>query len=48
MPQIHVLILGHSFIRRLQIFLRRNFNTPIAKHLSLEGDVLIRLHGIGG
>ena len=47
-PQILVLILGHSFICRLHDFLRRNLNTPIAKHLSLEGDLLIRRHVIGG
>ena len=47
-PQILVLILGHSFICRLLDFLRRNLNTPIAKHLSLEGDLLIRRHVIGG
>ena len=42
--QIIVLILGHSFICRLHDFLRRNLNTPIAKHLSLERDLLIRRH----
>ena len=42
------MILGHSFIRRLNDFLSCNFNTPIAEHLSLEGDLLIRWHGIGG
>ena len=31
-PQMLVLILGHSFICRLHDFLRRNLNTPIAKH----------------
>ena len=48
MPPIRVLILGHSFIRRVHDFLRRNFNTHIAKNLSLDGDLLIRWHGIGG
>ena len=48
MPPIRVLILGHSFIRRVHNFLRRNFNTHIAKKLSLDGDLLIRWHGIGG
>ena len=28
-------------------FLCRNFNARIAKHLSLDGDLLIRWHGIG-
>ena len=48
MPPIRVLILGHSFIRRVHDFLCRNFNAHIAKNLSLDGDLLIRWHGIGG
>ena len=48
MPPIRVLILGHSFICRVHDFLRRNFNRHIAKNLSLDGDLLIRWHGIGG
>ena len=46
MTPVRVLFLGHSFIRRLQDFLLRNFNTKI--NLSLEGDLVIRWHGIGG
>ena len=48
MPPIRVLILGHSFICRVHDFLCRNFNAHIAKNLSLDGDLLIRWHGIGG
>ena len=48
MPPIRVLILGHSFIRHVYDFFRRNFNTHIAKNLSLDDDLLIRWHGIGG
>ena len=48
MPPIRVLILGHSFIRRVHDFLCRIFNARIAKNLSLDGDLLIRWHGIGG
>ena len=40
--------MGHSFIRRVHDFLCRNFNAHIAKTLSLDGDLLIRWHGIGG
>ena len=47
MPPIRVLILGHSFIRRVHDFLCRNFNAHIAKNLSLDGDLLVRWHGIG-
>jgi len=36
MPPIFVLILGHSFIRRVHDFLRRNFNTHIAKKIKLR------------
>ena len=45
---VRVLFLGHSFIRRLHDFLLHNFNTKIATNLSLEGDIVIRWHGIGG
>ena len=48
MPPIRVLILGHSFIRRVHDFHCRNFNAHIAKNLSLDGDLLIRWHGTGG
>ena len=48
MPPIHVLILGHSFIRLVHDFLCRNFNAHIVKNLSLDGDLLIRWNGIGG
>ena len=48
MPLIRVLILGHSFIRRVHDFFHRNFNTHIANSLSLDDDLLIRWHGIGG
>ena len=48
MAPVHVLILGHLFIRRLDDFLLCNFNTKIATNLSLEGDLVIRWHGIGG
>ena len=47
MPPIRVLIVGHSFIRRVHDFLCRNFNAHIAKNLSLDGDLLVRWHGIG-
>ena len=48
MSPIRVLILGHSFIRRVHDFRLLNFNTHIAKKLSLDSDLLIRWHGIGG
>ena len=48
MAPVRVLVLGHSFIHRLHTFLLRNFNAQIVTNLSLQGDLLIRWHGIGG
>ena len=48
MQPIRVLILGHSYIRRVHDLLCRNFNAHIAKNLSLDGDLLIRWHRIRG
>ena len=48
MAPLRVLMLGHSFIRRLHTFLLRNFNAQIADNFSLPGDLVIRWHGIGG
>ena len=47
MPPICVLILGRSFIRHVKDFHCRNFNAHIAKNLSLDGNLLIKWHGIG-
>ena len=43
MLPIHVLILGHSFIRCVHDFLCHNSNTHIAKKLSLDGDLHLTL-----
>ena len=48
MAPLRVLILGHSFVRRLHTFLLRNFNAQIAENFSVPGDLVIRWHGIGG
>ena len=48
MPPIQVLILGHSFIRHVHDFLCRNFNAYNAENSSLDGNLLIKWHGIGG
>ena len=42
-----VLILGHSFGRRLSSDLRSNFDAHAAEHFNLLGDAVIHLHGIG-
>ena len=47
MAPVRVVILGHSFIRRLHTFLLPNFNSQIAKNLSLQGELNV-WHGIGG
>ena len=43
-----VLILGHSFVRRLSSDLRSNFDARAAEHFNLLGDAVIHLHGVGG
>ena len=40
-------ILNENPVRRVHDLLCRNFNAHIAKNLSLDGDLLIRWHGIG-
>ena len=48
MAPLRILILGHSFIRRLHVFLRQNFNEVFARNLHIDGDLSIKWHGIGG
>ena len=48
MGPLRILILGHSFIRRLHVFLRQNFNEVFARNLHIDGDLSIKWHGIGG
>ena len=43
MAPTQILILGHFFIGRLQVFLRQNF-----RNLHIDGDLSIKWHGIGG
>jgi len=43
-----VLILGHSFVRRLSSDLRSNVDARAAAHFNLFGDALIHLRGVGG
>ena len=43
-----VLILCHSFVRRLSSELRSNFDARAAEHFNLLGDAVIHLHGVGG
>ena len=47
MAPLKILILGHSFIRRLHVFLRQNFNEVFAINLHIDGDLSIKWHGIG-
>ena len=47
MAPLRILILGHSFIRRLHFFLRQNFNEVFARNLHIDGDLSIKWHGIG-
>ena len=43
-----VLILGHSFIRRLMDDLKSNFDPRATEDFHLSGDAMIHLHGVGG
>ena len=43
-----VLIMGHSFVRRLSSDLKSNFHARAVEHFYLWGDALIHLHGVGG
>ena len=48
MASLRLLILGHSFIRRLHVFLRQNSNEVFARNLHIDGDLSIKWHGIEG
>ena len=43
-----VLILGHSFVRRLKEDLQSNFDVRADKNFGLAGDAIIHMHGVGG
>ena len=43
-----VLILGHSFVKRLERDLRSHFDHRAHSHFKLEGTVSVHLHGVGG
>ena len=43
-----VLILGHSFVKRLERDLRCHFDHRAHSNFKLEGTVSVHLHGVGG
>ena len=43
-----VLILGHSFVRRLCSDLSSNLDTSASEHFDLLGDTTIHLHSVAG
>ena len=43
-----VLILGHSFVKRLKRDLRSNFDPRADCNFKLGGTVSVHLHGVGG
>ncbi|CAB4037442.1 Hypothetical predicted protein, partial [Paramuricea clavata] len=43
-----VLILGHSFVRRLRSDLHARFDEGAAKNFDLQGTAEIFMHGVGG
>ena len=44
----NVLILGHSFVKRLQRDMLSNFDARLDANFKLQGSALVHLHGIGG
>ena len=47
-PLPSVLVLGHSFIRRLRDDLRSRFDSRADGTFGLSDDAIVRLHGVGG
>ena len=43
-----VLILGHSFVRRLKSDLRARFDERASLNFGLEGTAEVLMHGVGG
>ena len=43
-----VLILGHSFVKRLQRDLKSNFDPRVDSNFKLQGTASVYLHGDGG
>ena len=44
----NVLILGHSFVKRLQRDMISNFDARVDANFKLHGSAIVHLHGIGG
>ena len=44
----NVLILGRSFVKRLQRDMRANFDARVDANFKLQGSTFVHLHGIGG
>ena len=43
------LILGHSFVRRMKVFLKNNAeNSSLNEHFDLENSCIVKLRGNGG
>ena len=43
----HVLIIGHSFVRRLKSDLRVQFDERASKNFELCGSAVVHMHGVG-
>ena len=48
MPALRILILGHSFIRRLRSFIERNHEYDLSLDFNLTEHVVVGWHGVGG
>ena len=44
----NILILGHSFVKRLQHDMLFNFDARVDANFKLQGSALVHLHGIDG
>ena len=47
-PKPHVLIMGHSFVRRFELFLSKGIDARVRQDLNLSHSVQITFLGVGG
>ena len=47
-PKPHVLIMGHAFVRRFELFLSEGIDTKVRQNLNLSCSAQITFLGVGG
>ena len=47
-PKPHVLIMGHAFVRRFELFLSKGIDARVRQDLNLSHSVQITFLGVGG